>query len=88
MTDLPEVKDWCEMSLGELWVQLNDPRRRSTPKSSVEAIMHCVRERSLPALKEPANLERLSRCDAAAKAEINKRIEALLQQDRRDEPAA
>jgi hypothetical protein len=36
-----------------------------------------VRERGIAALKEPANLERLARCDAAAKAQIDKRIEKL-----------
>ena len=48
--------------------------RRPTPQTTIEAIMYCVRERGLAALKEPANVERLSRCDAAAKAEINRRI--------------
>jgi hypothetical protein len=57
--------------------ELNDPRNHPTPKATVEAIMHCVRTRGLAALKAPANLERLSRCDAAAKAEINERIEKL-----------
>jgi hypothetical protein len=54
-------------------------RHRPTPQSTVDAVMHCVRERGLGALKELDNVERLSRCDAAARSEINKRIDALLQ---------
>jgi hypothetical protein len=52
--------------------------KQPTPQTTIEAIMYCVREFGLVALREPENLERLSRCDAAARAEINKRIEALL----------
>ena len=33
--------------------------------------MWCVRERGLQALQEPENIERLSRCDEAAIAEID-----------------
>jgi len=51
---------------------------RSTPQVIVEAIMYCVRERGPAALKEPKNIERLSRCDAAAKAQINRRIAQLM----------
>jgi hypothetical protein len=76
MTDrLPA--NWHEMSLSTLWNVLNDPRRHSTPDSVVEAIMYCVRDRGIEALDEPANIERLSRCDAAALKIINKRIERL-----------
>jgi hypothetical protein len=39
--------------------------------------MHAVRERGLAALKESATIKRLERCDAAAKAEIEKRITNL-----------
>jgi hypothetical protein len=56
---------------------MNEPHW-PTPQTTIEAIVYCVREYGLVALKEPANLERLSRCDPAAKAEINKRIEGLL----------
>jgi hypothetical protein len=55
----------------------HDPRNRPTPNVVVEAIMLTVRERGLVALKEPATVERLKRCDAAARAEINQRIEKL-----------
>ena len=36
--------------------------------------MHAVRARGLKALKEPADVERLSRCDDAALAEIDARL--------------
>jgi hypothetical protein len=36
--------------------------------------MWSIRERGPQALHEPANIERLLRCDAAARAEINERI--------------
>jgi len=44
------------------------------PQTTIEAIMWCVRERGMQALREPANIERLLRCDSAARAEINERI--------------
>jgi hypothetical protein len=48
--------------------------RRPTPQSTIEAILYCVQTRGLAALREPANIERLGRCDAQARAEINRRI--------------
>jgi hypothetical protein len=48
------------------------------PNSAIEAIMCTVRARGVSALKEPANIERLLRCDAAARKEINRRIESLI----------
>ena len=36
--------------------------------------MWCVRERGQRAVREPANIERLLRCDLNAKTEINERI--------------
>jgi hypothetical protein len=53
------------------------PAPRPTPQVTIEAIMICVRERGISALKEPENIERLLRCDAAAKAQIEHRIENL-----------
>ena len=50
---------------------------RPTPRTTIEAIMFCVRERGPQALHEPANIERLSRCDDAAIAEIDARIRKL-----------
>ncbi len=66
-------KDWHKMSLGAL---CNRPHR--TSQTTIEAIMHCVRERGAAALIEPANIERLSGCDQAAKDEINNRIARLV----------
>jgi hypothetical protein len=60
------------MSLDALWTVLNRPRR--TPQTTIEAIMHSVRERGLGALNEPANLDRLARCDSTALAQIDARI--------------
>lgn len=51
---------------------------RPTPQTVVEAILYCVRARGVAALKEPANIERLSRCDEAATKEINERIAKML----------
>jgi hypothetical protein len=48
-----------------------------TPRTTIEAIMCCVRQRGSQALHEPANIERLSRCDDAAIAEIDARITKL-----------
>ena len=67
--------DWDAMSLDALWYLFN--KRRPTPQATVEAIMYCVHERGLAALKEPINQERLSRCDAGARQQINERIERL-----------
>jgi hypothetical protein len=66
------------ISFERAWHELNDPRSHPTPQVTVEAILHCVRERGLAALKEPANIERLSRCDTAAKAQIERRIAKLV----------
>ena len=59
-------------------------RRRldwSTPQTTIEAVMYCVRERGLAALREPANQQRLMTFDDAARAEVNRRI-AKLEQER------
>lgn len=62
-----------DVSIERAWFEIN--RNRPTPKTTIEAVLYCVRERGLAALKESTNVERLSRCDARAKAEINQRIE-------------
>jgi hypothetical protein len=67
------------MSLPALWEALNHPRRRPTPQSTIDAVCHAVKARGLDALQEPANIERLMRCDQAARQQINKRIHALLE---------
>jgi hypothetical protein len=72
-------RHWQTLSLGMLWERLNDPRRLTTPEAVIEAIMYCIRARGLGALKEPANRERLKRCNRAMRDEINRRIAMLLQ---------
>jgi hypothetical protein len=57
--------------------------RSATPQSTVEAVIVAVRERGLAALEEPANVERLIRCDRAARAQINERITRLYEQGSR-----
>jgi hypothetical protein len=74
---IPE--DWDRTSIDTLWDALNYERQRPTPQSAIEAIMYCVRERGLGALKEPANIERLLRCDEPAKAQINTGIATLIE---------
>jgi hypothetical protein len=54
-------------------LQTENPSR-PTPRTTIEAIVFCVRKRGPQALHEPANIERLSRCDDAAIAEIDARI--------------
>jgi hypothetical protein len=71
--------NWQTLSLGALWEQLNKPSRLRTPEAVIEAIMYCVRARGLAALKEPANRQRLARCNRATRDEINRRIAVLLQ---------
>ena len=51
---------------------------RATSRTTIEAIMFCVRERGPQALHEQANVQRLLRCDASARTEINKRIARLI----------
>jgi hypothetical protein len=59
-----------EISLERAYTEMM--KARPTPKATVEAIKQSVRERGVAALKEPATRERLSRCDDAAHAEIDK----------------
>jgi hypothetical protein len=67
-----------DVTLERAWFEINDPRSHPTPQATIEAILHCVRERGVAALKEPANLESLAHCDAEAKAAIDKRIRRLM----------
>jgi hypothetical protein len=69
-------RDWDGMSLDALWQRFNE--RRPTSQTTIEAIMWTVRERGVAALMEPTNIERLARCDAAARAEINRRVARLI----------
>jgi hypothetical protein len=68
---------WESMSLPALWNARNAPERRPTPQVIIEAVVYSARTRGISALKEPANIERLARCDDEARAEIDKRIDAL-----------
>jgi hypothetical protein len=61
-----------DVSLERAYNEFNKPL--STSQTTIEAILHCVRERGVAALKEPANIERLSRCDAAARTQIKARM--------------
>ena len=60
-----------------------EPKRlratRATPQVVIEAIMYCVRERGVQAMREVSNIERLSHCDAAAKAQVNARVAKLIE---------
>jgi hypothetical protein len=62
------------VSLDSAYRQINEARSLPTPQTVVEAIMYCVREQGLAALKEPAVIDRLGECDAAAKAQIDCRV--------------
>ena len=61
-----------DVSLDRAWHELRD--NRPTPEVTVEAIRQSVRERGLKALDEPVNQERLGRCDAAARARLDRWI--------------
>jgi hypothetical protein len=69
--------NWDSMSVGALWEALNDPCRRPTPNSTIDAISYSVRKRGIAALKEPPNVERLRGCDDAAKAKIKQELRKL-----------
>jgi hypothetical protein len=66
-----------DVSLERAWAEINDRSNYPTPQVTIEAILYCVRESGVAALKDPANVERLARCNESAKAQINKRIERL-----------
>ena len=63
---------------GSAAVDPRHSRQPGTPQTTIEAIIYTVRARGLLALKEPANIERLLRCDTAARTEINKQIANLI----------
>jgi hypothetical protein len=52
---------------------------RATPGTTVEAIKQSVRDRGVAALQEPETQERLQRCDAAARADIDAWLKAFKQ---------
>jgi hypothetical protein len=51
--------------------------RWSTPQSTIDAVIWACRERGLQALYEPDTIERLRRCDGAARQRINERLARL-----------
>jgi hypothetical protein len=53
------------------------PQCRPTPEVVVEAMLICVRERGVAALKEPINKARLKTFDSAARAELQRRLAKL-----------
>ena len=65
------------VTLEQAYREINNHKHRSTPQVTVEAIVFSVQERCIGALKDRSNIERLSRCDKAAKNEINRRIAKL-----------
>jgi hypothetical protein len=67
--------DW---SLERVWNHYQDPRNRPTPQVVVEAILCWVAERGIAALDEPKNVERISRCDDAARKQIDARVQAMI----------
>jgi hypothetical protein len=72
---------WCEACReGEARRRAERAKPRPkppTPQTTIEALMYDVRTRGIVALKYPDNVERLRRCDARARAEINSRIAKL-----------
>ena len=58
-----------------------------TPQTTIESLMYRVRDRGLAALTEPTSVERLLRCDASARSQINDRISKLLAAGRLPEVA-
>jgi hypothetical protein len=64
-----------DVSLVSAWTLIQ--KRRATSEATVEALWQSVKESGMEALTDPANQDRLRRCDAAAIAEINRRIAKL-----------
>jgi hypothetical protein len=54
------------------------PVQRPTPQVVIEAIMLCVRERGVAALKDTVNKARLKTFDSAASAELRRRLAKLV----------
>ena len=64
-----------DVSLVSAWTLIQ--RRQATARATVEALWESVKEQGVEALTDPDNQDRLRRCDAAAIAEINRRITEL-----------
>jgi hypothetical protein len=73
----------CEAPIARLTHRRDiiDTGNWSTPQATIEAVLYCVRERGLAALREPSNQQRLITFDDAARAEVNRRI-AKLEEER------
>jgi hypothetical protein len=69
----PLPEGWDSMSLPVLYETLM--ARRQTAWVTLAALIDAVRTRGVAALDEPANIERLSRCDATAREKLNAFIE-------------
>ena len=65
-----------EETIHTLYWRLNQ-KRATTPEAVIDALMYSFRQRGVAAFKEPANVERLARCDEAARGEMRKRIAKL-----------
>jgi hypothetical protein len=52
-------------------------RQRPTPNVVVEAVIESVRQNGIAALRTPDNQDRLRRCDASARREVNRRINKI-----------
>jgi hypothetical protein len=57
-------------------------RSRPTPAVTLDAVIYCVRQRGLAALKESENIERISRMAATERARLDVRIEKVISQTR------
>ena len=68
----------CRAADARLQQERPTENSRPTPRTTIEAIMFGVRERGPQALHEQGNVERLQRCDASARTEINERIADLI----------
>ena len=65
-----------DVSLVSAWTLIQ--KRHATCQVTIEALWQSIRENGVEALTDFANQERLRRCDAAAIAEINRRIAKLM----------
>jgi len=60
------------------WQRNANQPRRPTAQSTLDAVLYCVRQRGLAALKEPANIDRISRLSVDDKARLDGRIEKVI----------
>ena len=78
----------CSGELVERWEREFPHRRQATshllptPAATLDAVIYCVRQRGLAALKEQENIERISRLTAAERARLDVRIEKVISQKR------